>query len=102
MNQDSAVPTNKVQAAGIAGAATILIVFICQQLGLEVPPEAASALTTLIAFTAGYFRREAPPAGTAATTYQGQRGHVDLNLVVQVLALVVVVVLVVWVIRVLV
>jgi hypothetical protein len=51
-------PTRKVSAAGAAGAVTILVVFIAGQFGLEVPPEAAAALTTLLAFAAGYARRE--------------------------------------------
>lgn len=47
-------PEPKVAAGGAAGAVTVLVVFIAGQLGLEVPPEAAAALTTLLAFGAGY------------------------------------------------
>lgn len=46
----------KVQAAGAAGAATVVVVFIARELGLEVPGEVASALTTLFATAAGYLR----------------------------------------------
>lgn len=51
-------PTEKVVAGGAAGAATVLIVFIAGQLGLEVPPEAASALTVLIGSAAAYLKKE--------------------------------------------
>lgn len=58
MNQPDATPTNKVVAGSAAGAATVLIVFIAGQLGLEVPPEAASALTVLLGSAAAYLRKE--------------------------------------------
>lgn len=47
-------PVRKVSAAGIAGAASILIVFILGQFNVEVTNEVASALTALLAFGAGY------------------------------------------------
>lgn len=46
----------KVQAAGWAGALTVLVVWIAGLLGLEVPPEAASAFTVLVATLAGYIK----------------------------------------------
>lgn len=52
-------PKPKVAAGGAAGAAGILIVFIAGQLGLEVSGEVAAAITTLLSFTAAYFKREA-------------------------------------------
>lgn len=52
----AATPVPKVAAAGVAGAVTTLIVFIASRLGLDVPPDAAAALTTLIAFAAGYLK----------------------------------------------
>lgn len=54
-------PSRKVSAAGAAGAVTVLVVFTAGAFGLEVPPEAAAALTTLLAFAAGYLRREETP-----------------------------------------
>lgn len=51
-------PDTKVKAGGAAGAATILVVFIAGQLGLELSPEVAAAITTLITFVAAYFKRE--------------------------------------------
>lgn len=46
----------KVQAAGAAGAATIVLVWIAALSGVDVPPEVASAATTLIAVAAGYLK----------------------------------------------
>lgn len=46
----------KVQAAGAAGAVTILLVWVASMFGLDVPPEAASAFTTLVATAAGWFK----------------------------------------------
>jgi hypothetical protein len=51
-------PRPKVAASGSAGAATILIVFIAGELGLDVPPEAAAALTTLLSFAAGWVKKD--------------------------------------------
>lgn len=44
----------KVAAASIAGAVTVVVVFVAEQLGLSVPAEVASALTTILSFAAGY------------------------------------------------
>lgn len=52
-------PKPKVAAAGAAGAATVLIVFIAGQFGLDIPDGVGEAITALIAFLAGYFKREA-------------------------------------------
>jgi hypothetical protein len=50
-------PTPKIQAAGAAGAATTVLVFVAGQLGLDITPEVAAAVTTLIATGAGYLKR---------------------------------------------
>lgn len=55
MNQNSAAPTAKVAAVGVAGAITLILVWVAGMAGLEVPPEVASAVTLLIAAGAGYF-----------------------------------------------
>jgi hypothetical protein len=57
MDQPSKVPTAKVAAASVAGAVTVLLVWIASLSGLDVPPEAASAFTTLTAFLAGYLKK---------------------------------------------
>lgn len=47
----------KVQASGLAGAVTILVVYVAGLAGLEVPAEAASAFTVLVSAIAGYVKR---------------------------------------------
>ena len=46
----------KTTAAGIAGAVTLVIVFILSQLGVEIPADVAAAVTTIIAFAAAYLK----------------------------------------------
>lgn len=46
----------KVAAGGTAGAATILLVWLLAQAGVDLPPEVASAVTTLIGFAAGWLK----------------------------------------------
>ena len=47
----------KVAASGVAGAVTILLVFVADKLGLDVPAEGASAFTVVISAAAGYMKR---------------------------------------------
>jgi hypothetical protein len=61
VNQPDATPTNKVAASTAAGAVSVLIVFTASLFGLEVPPEAAAALATVLAFAAGYLTKEKAP-----------------------------------------
>lgn len=49
-------PTKKVTAAGVGGAAAIVIIFILTTAGAHPSPELASALTVLCAFGAGYLK----------------------------------------------
>ena len=44
----------KVRAGGVAGAITVVLVWAASQVGVEIPAEVASALTTLISFGGGY------------------------------------------------
>lgn len=45
----------KVAAGGVAGAVTIILVWILNTgAGVDVPPEVASAITTVLSFAAGY------------------------------------------------
>lgn len=46
--------SSKVGLGGAAGAVTILLVWIVSLIGLEVPPEVASAFTVLITVAVGY------------------------------------------------
>jgi hypothetical protein len=51
------VPHSKVTAAGGAGAASIVVVWLIQiSFSVEVPAHVASAMTSLIAFMAGYLK----------------------------------------------
>lgn len=48
-------PVRKVSAAGAAGSLTIILVWAATTYGgLEIPPEVASAFTTVVAFAAGW------------------------------------------------
>lgn len=54
---DSSTPTPKVAAAGIAGAVTVLLIYVAGLVGLDdIPAEVSSAITALIAFAAGYLK----------------------------------------------
>jgi hypothetical protein len=61
MDQPTLKPTNKVSAATAAGAASILLVFVLGELGVDLTSEAAAAVATLLAFAGGYFTRERVP-----------------------------------------
>lgn len=54
MSQPSAVPTRKVGVSGAVGALTTVVVIILGQLGVDVTPELAAALATLLMFVASY------------------------------------------------
>jgi hypothetical protein len=58
MNQPTLQPTNKVTAAGIGGSVSVVLIYVAGLLGLEIPPEVASAVTAIVAFVAGYWVRE--------------------------------------------
>lgn len=56
MNQSSALPTRKVGSGALAGAVTVIVLWIINTAtGVEVPPEVASAITFLLMFAASYF-----------------------------------------------
>lgn len=44
----------KVKAGGVAGAVTILVVYVAGLAGLDVPAEVASAFTVVVGTVAGY------------------------------------------------
>lgn len=56
--QPDAVPTSKVAAAGISGSVSVLIIYIGSELGLDMPAEVAAAITTVMAFLAGYMVKD--------------------------------------------
>ena len=53
----SSKPVPKVAASGQAGAAALVLVYVANLLGLEVPAEVAAALVGLLMFAAGYLKR---------------------------------------------
>lgn len=58
-NQPTSSPTQKVAAAGIGGAITVVLVYAINMLfNIEVPAEVAAALTAIVSFLSGYFVRE--------------------------------------------
>jgi hypothetical protein len=55
-------PTTKMTAVGVAGAVTILAVYVLKMLtGADPPAEVASAFTTVLTFAAGYIIKEKTP-----------------------------------------
>jgi len=67
ISQPSMAPTTKVAAGGIAGAITVLVVWILGMFHVAVPPEVASALTVIISFATSYFVRERVPVAADNT-----------------------------------
>lgn len=61
VNQPSIAPTTKVTAGGVAGALTVLVVWVLGLLHVPVPPEVASALTVVISFVASYLIKQRIP-----------------------------------------
>ena len=51
-------PRKKVAAAGTGGALATAIVAIAAWAGVDMPPEVAAALCTVVSFAAGYFKSE--------------------------------------------
>ena len=51
-------PRPKVVAGGVAGALTVVVVYVAGLFGLDVPAEVASSFTVLVSFAAGYLKSE--------------------------------------------
>ena len=56
----SALPTRKVGSGALAGAVTVVFVWILDLTGLDVPAEVASAITLILMFAASYFVQDSP------------------------------------------
>jgi hypothetical protein len=50
-------PVKKVTAAGAAGAAVVIAVWVASFFGVHVPAEVASSATVLVSFGAGYLKK---------------------------------------------
>jgi len=46
----------KVKASGLAAAATLVIVFVLGQAGVDVPADVATAVTLILSVAAGYLK----------------------------------------------
>lgn len=58
-DQPTASPTRKVAATGIAGAVTVVLVYLIQAIfSIVIPAEVAAALTLIISFASGYIVKE--------------------------------------------
>lgn len=58
-DQVSAAPTNKVAASGIGGSISVVLIWAVNQFfNIELPPEVAAAIATVISFASGYLVRE--------------------------------------------
>jgi hypothetical protein len=66
-NQPSMAPKTKVAAGGVAGAITVLVVWVLGMFNVAVPPEVASAFTVIISFATSYFVRERVPVAADNT-----------------------------------
>jgi hypothetical protein len=51
-------PVPKVQAAGISGTLTAVLVIVANAVGLDLPPEGASAIVLLGTLAGGYWKRD--------------------------------------------
>lgn len=48
-------PRQKVAAAGVSGAIATLVIYGFSLAGVEITPEVAAAIATLVSFVGGYF-----------------------------------------------
>lgn len=51
-------PEPKISAAGIGGSIAVVLVWGLGQFGVDMPPEVAASVATLLAFAAGYLRHD--------------------------------------------
>ena len=51
-------PSRKVGSGALAGALSIVLVWVLGQLGYSLPAEVSSGLTTIVTFITSYFVRE--------------------------------------------
>ncbi len=67
LKSSSAAPTQKIAAAGIGGAITVIIIALLQHyLKLVVDPTGAAMITLVVMFAAGYFAKPSAVDAPAA------------------------------------
>lgn len=58
-DQPTSLPTSKVTAAAVAGAMTIVFVYLVQLIyNVDIPAVVATAITAIITFATGYMTKE--------------------------------------------
>jgi multisubunit Na+/H+ antiporter MnhB subunit len=57
VKMESPRPTAKIQAAGITGVLTTLVIFGAQKAGIEIGGEEAAAIATVVMLIAGYLKK---------------------------------------------
>jgi len=62
---NASTPQRKVVAGGATGALSSIVVWLLQQQGIDVPPEIAVAITTLLSFVVSYLVPNAPGVSNA-------------------------------------
>lgn len=61
MEQNSNLPTQKINSAGIAAFIVVIVLWAVKQWGkVDVPPEVAAALTGVISYVTAYLTPPAP------------------------------------------
>lgn len=58
MSDRTLKPTPKMATAGVAGAVTVLLVWVAGLFGLEVPDYAAAAIGVVLTWATGYFKSD--------------------------------------------
>jgi hypothetical protein len=58
ISQASVSPTTKVAAGGVAGAATVMLVYVLGLFHLPVTPEVGSAATVIFSFATSYLMKD--------------------------------------------
>ncbi len=56
--QPTPTPTRKVTAGALAGAVTIIAVYVAGLFGADIPAEVASSITVLLTFAASYIVKD--------------------------------------------
>lgn len=59
----TAKPTPKVAAVGVGGALAIVLVWVAGLAGIDMPAEVAAAISVLVTFAAGYFKKDGGGGG---------------------------------------
>lgn len=67
-DQPSSAPTPKVAAAGIGGALSVILIYLVRVLlNTELPAEVAASVATVLAFGAGYLKKDERPVEVVET-----------------------------------